>query len=155
MVWYRRRCDDIITSCQGNASRVPGPSLQWRHNGGYSVSNHQPYDCLLMRLFRRRSKQTWKLRVTGLCAGNSPGPVNFPHKWPVTRKMFPFDDVIMFWGESSDYRCLLFLSKKIIGYFLTNYCDILLLILLQLCQTCYFKKETEIEIPQHYFQCLA
>ena len=23
-------------------------------------------------------------------------PVNFPHKWPVTRKMFPFDDVIMF-----------------------------------------------------------
>ena len=24
------------------------------------------------------------------------GPVNFPHKWPVTRKMLPFDDVIMF-----------------------------------------------------------
>ena len=23
------------------------------------------------------------------------GPVNFPHKWPITRKMFPFDDVIM------------------------------------------------------------
>ena len=23
-------------------------------------------------------------------------PVNFPHKWPVTRKMFPFDDVIMY-----------------------------------------------------------
>ena len=23
------------------------------------------------------------------------GPVNCPHKWPVTRKMFPFDDVIM------------------------------------------------------------
>ena len=23
------------------------------------------------------------------------GPVNFPHKWPVTRQMFPFDDVIM------------------------------------------------------------
>ena len=26
------------------------------------------------------------------------GPVNSPHKWPVTRKMFPFDDVIM-WGK--------------------------------------------------------
>ena len=25
----------------------------------------------------------------------SPGPVNSPHKGPVTRKMFPFDDVIM------------------------------------------------------------
>ena len=24
-------------------------------------------------------------------------PVNSPHKWPVTRKMFPFDDVIMYW----------------------------------------------------------
>ena len=24
------------------------------------------------------------------------GPVNSPHKWPVARKMFPFDDVIMF-----------------------------------------------------------
>ena len=23
------------------------------------------------------------------------GPVNSPHKWPVTRKKFPFDDVIM------------------------------------------------------------
>ena len=23
------------------------------------------------------------------------GPENSPHKWPVTRKMYPFDDVIM------------------------------------------------------------
>ena len=27
------------------------------------------------------------------------GPVNSPHKWPVTRKMFPFDDVIMWTGN--------------------------------------------------------
>ena len=60
-------------------------TLQWRHNERDSVSNHQPHDCLLNRLFRRRSKKTSKLRVTGLS----------PHKWPVTRKMFPFDDVIM------------------------------------------------------------
>ena len=26
------------------------------------------------------------------------GPVNSPHKWPVTRKMFPFDDVIMWYA---------------------------------------------------------
>ena len=45
-------------------------------------------------LFRRRSKKTSKLRVTGLCEGNSPG-VNSPHKGPVTRKTFPFNDVIM------------------------------------------------------------
>ena len=24
------------------------------------------------------------------------GPVNSTHKWPVTRKMFPFDDIIMY-----------------------------------------------------------
>ena len=41
------------------------PSLQWRHNGRDGVSNHQPHDCLLNRLFRRRSKKTSKLRVTG------------------------------------------------------------------------------------------
>ena len=40
-------------------------------------------------------QKTSKLRITGLCAGNSPGPVNSRHKGPVTRKMFPFDDVIM------------------------------------------------------------
>ena len=70
-------------------------ALRWRHNGCDSVSNHQPYDCLLSRLFRPRWKKTSKLRVTGLCVGNSPGPMNSPHKGPVTRKMFPFDDVIM------------------------------------------------------------
>ena len=72
-----------------------GNPLLWHHNEHDSVSNHQPRGCLLDRLFRRRSKKTSKLRVTGLCVGNSPGPVNSPHKGPVTRKMFPFDDVIM------------------------------------------------------------
>ena len=70
-------------------------SLQWPHHGRDSVSNNQPHDCLLNHFFRRRSKKTSKLRVTGPCAGNSPGPANSPHRWPVTRKMFPFDDVIM------------------------------------------------------------
>ena len=39
---------------------------------GAMVSNHQPHDCPLNRLFRRRSKNTSKLRVAGLCDGNSP-----------------------------------------------------------------------------------
>ena len=66
-------------------------TLQWRHNGRDSVSNHQLHDCLLNRLFRRRSKKTSLAFVRGIHRG----PVNSPHKWPVTRKMFPFDDVIM------------------------------------------------------------
>ena len=73
-------------------------TLQWRHNDHGGVSNHRPRGCLLNCLFRRRSKKTSKLRVTGLCAGNSPRPVNSPHKGPVMRKMVPFDDVIMIYS---------------------------------------------------------
>ena len=53
-------------------------SLWWRHNGRDVISNHQPHDCLLNHLFRRRSKKISKLRVTGLCAGNLPGTGEFP-----------------------------------------------------------------------------
>ena len=56
----------------------PNESLQWRHSGRESVSNHQPHDCLFNRLFRRRSKKISKLCVTGLCAGNSPVTGEFP-----------------------------------------------------------------------------
>ena len=54
------------------------PILEWRHNGHVGVSNHQLHGCLLNRLFRGRSKKTWKLRVTGLCEGNSPVTGEFP-----------------------------------------------------------------------------
>ena len=53
-------------------------TLQWLHNRRDGVSNHQPRLCLLNRIFRRRSKKTSKLRVTGLCAGNSPVTGEFP-----------------------------------------------------------------------------
>ena len=53
-------------------------TLRWRHNGHDCVSNHQPRHCLLNRLFERSSKKTSKLRVTGLCVGNSPGTGEFP-----------------------------------------------------------------------------
>ena len=53
-------------------------SLQRLHNGRKGVSNHQPHHCSLNRLSRCRSKKTSKLRVTGICAGNSPGTGEFP-----------------------------------------------------------------------------
>ena len=53
-------------------------ALRWRHNGHDGVSNHQPHHCLLNRLLSCRSKKTSKLRVTGLCAGNSPVTGEFP-----------------------------------------------------------------------------
>ena len=58
------------TSLTWNIScKHPAFSLHWRHNDHDGVSNHQPHCCLLNRLFGRRSKKTWKLRVTCLCAG--------------------------------------------------------------------------------------
>ena len=60
---------------QYSALRV---TLQWRHNGRDGISNHQPHDCLFNLLFRHRSKKTSKLRVTGLCEGNSPVTGEFP-----------------------------------------------------------------------------
>ena len=53
-------------------------SLQWRYNERDIASNCQRFDCFLNRLFRRRSKKTTKLRVTGLCEGNSPVIGEFP-----------------------------------------------------------------------------
>ena len=52
--------------------------LQWRHNERDAVSTHRRLDCLLNRLFRRRSKKISKLRVTGLCEGNPPVTGGFP-----------------------------------------------------------------------------
>ena len=49
------------------------PTLRCRQNGRDSVSNHQPHDCLITQI-----KKTSKLRVTGLCGGNSPGTGEFP-----------------------------------------------------------------------------
>ena len=92
---YCRNLPGFGTRSHGWPCHHTQMALHWCHNDHDGISNHQPHSCLLSRLFRRRSKKTSKLRVTGLCGGNSPGPVNSPHKGPVTGKMFPFDDIIM------------------------------------------------------------
>ena len=71
-------------------------SLQWRHNGCDGVSNHRDFDCLLNHLFRRRSKKKQSSTSLAFVGWIHRSPVNSPHMGPVTRKMFPFDDVIMF-----------------------------------------------------------
>ena len=114
LVWWRiaskkaRKADILYT-------------LRWRHNDHAGVSNHQPHGCLLNRLFRHRSKKTSKLRVTGLCAGNSPGPVNSPHKGTVTRKMFPFEDVTMKkWCNAPSATIFCAISVAILNYLISS-----------------------------------
>ena len=52
--------------------------LQRRYNGYDGVSNHQPHHCLPNRFFWRILTKTSKVRVTGLCAVNSPVTGEFP-----------------------------------------------------------------------------
>ena len=75
-------------------------TLMWRHNELDGVSNHRRIDCLLNRLFRRRSEKTSKLHTT--VRENHQWLVNSPHKGPVTWNIFPFDDVIMKYTIQAD-----------------------------------------------------
>ena len=72
--------------------------LLWRHNGRDGVSNHQPHDCSLSRSFRPRSKKTSKLRVTGLCAGNSPATSEFP------AQMASYAENVSIWWRHNDTK---------------------------------------------------
>ena len=69
--WPRFRVRSVCGMCVWE-------SLQWRHNWRDDVPNHRGLDCLLSRLFRRRTKKTSKLRVTGLCEGNPAVIGGFP-----------------------------------------------------------------------------
>ena len=70
-------------------------ALRWRHNRRNGVSNHQPrhvYSTVYSGADERKHQSSASLAIVRWIHR---GPVNSPHKWPVTRKMFPFDDVIM------------------------------------------------------------
>ena len=58
------------------------------------------------RLFRCRSKKTSKLRVTGLCARNSPVTGEFPAQIASNAEMFPYDDVIVIIVEADSFVML-------------------------------------------------
>ena len=87
ITWIHKNCKNITITKRRTTHRCAyfmgctlyrANTLRWRHNGRDCFSNHQPHDCLLNRLFRHRSKKISKLRVTGLCAGNSPRTGEFP-----------------------------------------------------------------------------
>ena len=56
---------------------------------------------------RRRSKKTSKLRVTGLCAGNSPVTSVFPALKASNGEIFQFDDVIIMGGGHCDSKAVI------------------------------------------------
>ena len=64
------QCDFEMESLKRTYSHA---TLQWLHNERDGISNHQRLNCLLNRLFRRRSNKTLNHHITGLCEGNPIG----------------------------------------------------------------------------------
>ena len=98
-------------------------SLQWRHNERDGVSNPQSHDCLLNGLFRHRSKKTWKLRVTGLCAGNSLVTGEFP-----AQKASSAENVSIWWRHhvtQHDMKMYFLTSEwNIFGCLIWDFCNV-------------------------------
>ena len=109
--WWRHQMETfstLLAICAGN-SPFPGEfptqrpvtrsfDITLTHNDHGGVSNHQSHGCLLNRLFRSRSKKTSKLRVTCLCAGNSPGTGEFP-----AQKASYAENVSIWWRHHDVY----------------------------------------------------
>ena len=70
--------------------------LRWRHNGRDGVSNHQPHSCFSTVYSVEDHREHQSSALLALVQGSHRRPVNSPHKWPVTRNMFSFDGVFMF-----------------------------------------------------------
>ena len=62
--WRTKNPDQFRTTTKQKKKRILRAwiSLIWRHNGRDGVSNHQPHDCLLNRLFR---SSRWIPRTNG------------------------------------------------------------------------------------------
>ena len=91
-------------------------TLQWHHYECDGASNHQRLNCFLNCLFRRRSKNTSKLCVTGLCVGNSRVTGEFP-----THRASNVENISI-WKHHHDIikECVL-QSFKCICYYLISY----------------------------------
>ena len=90
---YRQLCSRDTTPVNAFEQNA----LQWLHNGCDGVSNHRRLDGLLNSLFQRRPRETPDYVSLAFVKGIHRRSVDSAHKEPVTRKMFPFDGVIMFW----------------------------------------------------------
>ena len=81
------------------------PSLRWRHNERDCVWNHQPYTIVYSTVYSDADQRKHQSSASlAFVWGIHRGPVNSPHKGPVTRKMCPFDDVIMYLPGANELR---------------------------------------------------
>ena len=101
----RRRSKRQYISCHSSVKAFCGITLQWRHNERDGVSNFQPHVCLLTVYSGAHQRKHRSSSSLASVWRNHRWPVNSPHKWPVTRKMFPFDDAIVRQNISCHLKC--------------------------------------------------
>ena len=97
MVWVKRS-EPNHNEPQPNTNRV---HISWDHYGDVIMGAIASQITRLIIVYstvysdagQRKHQSSASLAIVW---GIHRGPVNSPHKWPVTRKMFPFDDVIMY-----------------------------------------------------------
>ena len=71
------------------------PVSQWRHNERDGMSNHRRLHCFSTVSSGAVQRKHQKSESLGFVRGMHRWSVKSPHKRPVTRKTFPFGDVIM------------------------------------------------------------
>ena len=81
-------------------------TLHWRHNGATAskiTSLTIVYSTVYSGIDQRKHQSSASLAFV---RGIHRFPVNSPHKWPVTRKILPFDDVIMmiYWSMMRSWQ---------------------------------------------------
>ena len=91
-------------------------TLQWSHN--VCVSNRRGHVCLRNRLFSHRPKKTSKLRVSGLCEGNSPVTGEF-----LSQRASNTENVSIWWrhhvvsiSQNTCYQRILWENKREKGH---------------------------------------
>ena len=120
-LYFYSKSKHMVTSSNGNIYRVTGPLCgdspvtgEFPSQRTVTRSFDVVFDRCLSERFETIASQITSLAIVysavysdaderkhqssaslAFVRGVHRGPVNFPHKWPITRKMFPFDDVIM------------------------------------------------------------
>ena len=87
-------------------------SLQWHHNECNGISNHQPRDRLLNVYSDVHQRKHQSSMLLAFVKGIHRWLVNSPHKGPVMRKMFPFDDIFMILCSCLCHFCTLQISMS-------------------------------------------
>ena len=83
-------------------------TLQWGHNDPNGVANHRRFDCLLSRFFRRRSENSSKPRVNGLCGGHPPVTGGVP-----SQRVSNVENVSIWWRHHGIGKCIIQISTNI------------------------------------------